>query len=421
MTAGAHSNELPDHVVRDVARLHGTPSYVYSERALTEAAERVLAFGGPFGFTARYALKANPNAAVLRLFDRLGLSFDASTVHEARRALRAGIAPDSIQLTAQMLGEGWEDLVARGVRLTACSLRQLEAFGRAFPGGRCGVRLNPGTGSGHNNRTSVAGPDASFGVWHERLPDVVATAARHDVTIEHAHHHVGSGGDPEAWAHIAGTTLGLVRALPDVTGVNLGGGFKCARVPGETETDLVAASRAVDGLIGRFAAETGRRLEVEIEPGTYLTANAGWVVGAVHDVVETGADGHVFVKVDVGMAEILRPSMYGAQHPIRFLPQAPGTDRGAPRELLVVGPCCESGDILTPAPGDPEGLRHRTLPQPEPGDLIVLGGAGAYCASMPARHYNSLPGPPELWWGEDDRLTVVRARETLDDVVRMER
>jgi diaminopimelate decarboxylase len=119
------------------------------------------------------------------------------------------------------------------------------------------------------------------------------------------------------------------------------------------------------------------------------------------------------------MAEILRPSLYGAQHPIRFVAHGAGA-LGDERPLLVVGPCCESGDLLTPAPGNPEGLGERTLPVPRIGDLAVIGGAGAYCASMAAKNYNSIPAAPEILRRANGALDVARRRQTLDDVLRDE-
>jgi diaminopimelate decarboxylase len=119
------------------------------------------------------------------------------------------------------------------------------------------------------------------------------------------------------------------------------------------------------------------------------------------------------------MAEILRPSLYGAQHPIWFV-SADGAPLGNQRALLVVGPCCESGDLLTPAPGDSEALGERELPLPRIGDFAVVGGAGAYCASMAAKNYNSIPAAPEILRRADGSFVVARRRQTLDDVLREE-
>jgi diaminopimelate decarboxylase len=395
----------------EVRERFGTPCYVYDRAGLETAARQALAFPAPFGLTLRYAMKANPSRGILALFRDLGLHVDASSDHEVERALRAGFAPDAIQLTSQMPSARVAEHVARGVRFNACSLHQLELFGRAAPGRELAVRLNPGLGSGSTKRTNTGGPASSFGIWHERLGDVIATAARHRLVVRTLHSHIGSGTDPEVWTRAARLTLDLAAELPDVTAVNLGGGFKVGRMPEEPTTDLgVVGARVHDELLD-FHRRHGRALRLEIEPGTYLVARAGAVVATCIDVVETGKDGYLFAKLDTGMTEVTRPSLYGAQHPIDVV--ATGRE---PAEVVFVGPCCESGDILTPAPGDPEALAPRWVPRPGIGDLVVVGGAGAYCAAMSTINYNSYPQAPEVMLEPDGTLRLLRRRQTLEQL-----
>jgi diaminopimelate decarboxylase len=388
-----------------------TPCYVYDRGRLEGAARRALAFPAPFGFTLRYAMKANPSHGILALFRDLGLDIDASSDHEVERAIRAGFAPARIQLTSQMPSRRLADHVARGVLFNACSLHQLEAFGRAAPGGEVAVRLNPGLGSGSTKRTNTGGPAASFGIWHQYLEDVTATAARLGVTIRRLHTHIGSGTDPEVWKRVTRMTLDLAETLPGVSTVNLGGGFKVGRMPGEASTDLDDVGAHVRAELEAFRARSGRALHLEIEPGTYLVANAGVVVATCVDVVDTGRDGYVFAKLDTGMPEVTRPALYGAQHPIDVL--ASGRDEA---DVVFVGPCCESGDILTPVPGDPEGLAPRRVPRPRIGDLVLVGGAGAYCAAMATINYNSYPQAPEAMLEPDGSLRLLRRRQEPAEV-----
>ena len=216
------------------------------------------------------------------------------------------------------------------------------------------MRVNPGLGTGSTKRTNTGGPASSFGIWHEAMGEVAAIGKRHGLHIRRLHSHVGSGTDPEVWKRCARMTLDLVGALPEVATVNLGGGFKVGRMPEEPSVDLADVGAHVRREIEDFRARDGRALHLEIEPGTFLVANAGVIVASCVDVVDTGAEGYVFAKLDAGMPEITRPSLYGAQHPIDVL--ARGREQAA---VVFVGPCCESGDILTPAPGDPEALAPR--------------------------------------------------------------
>jgi diaminopimelate decarboxylase len=388
-----------------------TPCYVYVQGALEAAARRALAFPAPFGLTVRYAMKANPSRGVLELFRGLGLHIDASSDHEVVRALRAGFPAGSIQLTSQMPSRRLAEHLARGVLFNACSLHQLEAFGRAAPGQAVSVRMNPGLGSGSTNRTNTGGPASSFGIWHEHLGEVKAIAERFDVKITRLHSHIGSGTDPEVYKRVTRMTLDLASKLPDVGVVNLGGGFKVGRMPGEPSADLADVGAHVAQELTAFRDRDGRSLGLEIEPGTYLVANAGLVVATCVDVVDTGHDGYLFAKLDTGMPEVTRPSLYGAQHPIHVLAQ--GREEA---DVIFVGPCCESGDILTPAPGDPEALAPRRVPRPQIGDLVIVGGAGAYCAAMSTINYNSYPQAPEVMLEPDGALRLLRRRQDLDQV-----
>jgi diaminopimelate decarboxylase len=388
-----------------------TPCYVYVRGALEAAARRALAVPAPFGLTVRYAMKANPSRGVLELFRGLGLHVDASSDHEVERALRAGFPAGSIQLTSQMPSRRLAEHLARSVLFNACSLHQLEAFGRVAPGQSVSVRMNPGLGSGSTNRTNTGGPASSFGIWHEHLGEVKAIAERFDVKITRLHSHIGSGTDPEVYKRVTRMTLDLAAKLPDVGVVNLGGGFKVGRMPGEPSADLADVGAHVAQELTAFRDRDGRALGLEIEPGTYLVANAGLVVATCVDVVDTGHDGYLFAKLDTGMPEVTRPSLYGAQHPIHVLAQ--GREEA---DVVFVGPCCESGDILTPAPGDPEALAPRRVPRPQIGDLVIVGGAGAYCAAMSTINYNSYPQAPEVMLEPDGTLRLLRRRQDLDQV-----
>ncbi len=399
----------------EVRARFGTPCYVYDRATLERTAQRLLALRAPYGFTLRYAMKANPSREILALFRDLGLHIDASSDWEVERAVRAGFAPSRIQLSSQMLSTRIANHIRDGVRLNACSLHQLDAIGRAAPGHTIGVRMNPGLGSGSTKRTNTGGPSSSFGIWHEHLDAVKSLAARHRLTLRTLHTHIGSGTDPDVWQRVTRMTLDLAAQLPDVAVVNLGGGFKVGRMPEEPTADMDDVADHVRRELEAFRARHGRSLHLELEPGTYLVAPAGAVVATCIDVVDTGKDGYLFAKLDTGMTEITRPSLYGAQHPIDVM--ATGRE-GA--EVVFVGPCCESGDILTPAPGDPEGLGPRWVPQARVGDLVIVGGAGAYCAAMSTINYNSYPQAPEVMLDPDGTLRLVRRRQSLDQMLENE-
>jgi diaminopimelate decarboxylase len=395
----------------------GTPVYVYDERTLKAQARAALDFPNAFGLTVRYAMKASSNAAIIRILTSAGLHIDASSGHECDRALRAGVPAAHISLSTQELPGDLRRLIQAGIRFNACSLNQLRHFGEQFPGGELGLRINPGLGSGGTLKTNVGGPASSFGIWHEYRAEARAIIQEHGLRIVRIHTHIGSGSDPAIWQHVARLSLEMVREFPDVTTFNLGGGFKVGRMSYEQTTDLQEIGHPIREALEDFAADTGRRLHLEIEPGTYMAANSCSLVATVQDIVDTGEEGYRFLKLDTGMTELLRPSLYSAQHPIILLPRI---DTGACLPYVVVGHCCESGDLITPAPDHPDVLHPRELPEVEPGDLCVIEGAGAYCSAMSAKNYNSFPEAPEVLLRETGDLVLIRRRQTLDQILQNE-
>lgn len=319
-----------------------------------------------------------------------------------------------------------------------------------------GLRFNPGVGSGGTGKTNVGGPSSAFGIWHELLDEVKAVVAKHKLQVVRIHTHIGSGSDPAVWQNVATLSLDLVRGalcgprplgavrpslrpsvashsqtnrsplltplhtteFPDVTTLNLGGGYKVGRMASEYSTDLQKIGAPVRTKFEDFARETGRQLKLEVEPGTFLVANAGALVSTVQDKTATSA--HTFLKLDAGMTEVLRPSLYGAQHPLVILPKDKARATGKTAPYVVVGHCCESGDLLTPAPGVADEIAERLLAEAEIGDLCVVEGAGAYCAGMSTKNYNSFPEAAEVMLATDGKLHLIRKRQSLDQVLQNE-
>jgi diaminopimelate decarboxylase len=398
----------------------GTPVFVYDQRELEASADRVLAFPAPCRLVGRFAMKALPNAAVLRIFDEKGLHIDASSGFEAERALRAGIDPTHIQITAQELPRDLKGLVQRGILFNACSLHQLRQFGLLFAGSELSIRVNPGAGGGHNNRTNTGGPASSFGIWHEKLEEAFSIAREFDLELTGLHTHIGSGGDPEVWKSCAGLILTIAERFPDLNRLSLGGGFKIARMQGEASAELEEIGTALGPSLAAFIeTRDADNFQLEIEPGSFLVANAGAILSEIVDIVETGPDGYAFLKIDSGMTELLRPSMYGAQHPLSVV--AHGHEAGTiETDYVVAGHCCESGDILTTAPGDPECLSPRRMARAEIGDTLVIEGAGAYASGMSAKNYNSFPEAAEVLIDRSGEPRLIRQRQSLDQTMQNE-
>ena len=254
--------------------------------------------------------------------------------------------------------------------------------------------MNPGLGSGSTNRTNTGGPASSFGIWHEYLGEVKAIAERYDLRIRAAAHATSAPAPiPRCGSACTRMTLDLAAQLPDVASVNLGGGFKVGRMPEEPSVDLADVGAHVRRELEGFRDRDGpRACTSRSSPARTWSRTPARSSRPASTWWTPARDGYLLRQArhrhDRGHAAVAL--------------RRPAPDRRARRraraeaDVVFVGPCCESGDILTPAPGDPEALAPRWVPRPRIGDLVVVGGAGAYCAAMATINYNSYPQAPEV-------------------------
>lgn len=381
--------------LRTLAAEHSTPLFAYDTTNIKDRAAILTKQSLPFGVTPRYAVKANNHPAIIALLHEAGLSFDASSSYEAAELLEQGIPGEKISLSSQQPAHNLSELLDAGVKYVATSLHQLQLFINTTPrGSHVGLRVNPGLGAGHNNRTTTGGANSSFGLWNAYVPQALSLAKGAGMTIDRLHVHIGSGADPKMWGEVIKTALAIAEQMPDVTSLDIGGGFKIHRYGDEHEADMDEIMAVFSAELEAFVAATGRKLYLEIEPGTWLVAHAGTLLAEVVDIVDTGADGHTFLRLNTGMNDIIRPSMYGAQHEIEVLS---ATNEHA--EYVVVGHNCETGDILTPAPGDSEGLESRRMKKAQIGDIVAIKDTGAYCRTFAVHGYNSFPSAKEVFVG----------------------
>jgi diaminopimelate decarboxylase len=420
-----------EHIL-EIHEKYGSPAYIYDEAAIAGKCRAVLAMPNAFGLTARYAMKANPNRTILKLVTELGMSIDASSLAEARRAVLAGVECGKIILTSQEIPEGGdreilEDMIKRGMLYNVCSLRQLELVGgfAARNGTELSIRVHPGVGSGESASRNTGDHYSCFGVHLNDIERATAYARERHVTFTQVHVHIGSGGDSESWRQNIDRELGIVeRYFPDAVSVGFGGGLKEARMPDELAADVPALGEYAAMRVEEFCRRTGRKLKMEIEPGTYIIANAGYALTRVMDKKSTGAGGFNFVVVNGGMELNARPLMYGSRHPFyvvsrggELLSSEFGQIKGN-YSAVVAGRCCESGD--TQNVGADGYSEPRAMAEPETGDFVIIGGAGAYCSAMAPFNYNSYSQAPEVLLRTDGGLKLIRRRQSLEQIIENE-
>ena len=399
--------------VHDLARDFGTPTYVYDADGIAERVARLRAFD-----VVRYAQKANSNLAVLDRVRRAGALVDAVSAGEIHRALAAGFPasgdPPPIVYTADVFDrESLELVLERGIAVNCGSPDMIDQYGERAGGGEITLRVNPGFGHGHSRKTNTGGPHSKHGIWHEELEACIARAERLGLAVTGLHLHIGSGVDMRHLARVAEAACELARRVgPRLRAISAGGGLPTRYRDDDPEVDLDAYFGIWDAVRARLERALGHDVRLEIEPGRYLVAESGWLVTEVRAVKRTPE--HTFVLVDAGFNTLARPVLYGAYHPMALAP-ADGIERPL-REVVVAGPLCESGDVFTQDEGGI--VRTQPLPEARVGDLVVIGGAGAYGAVM-ASNYNSKPLPAEVLIA-GGKAHLVRARQSADDLVRGE-
>jgi len=415
-----------------IAGQYPTPLYVYDEGSIVERCREVLSMPNAFGLRVAFAMKANSSRAILQLIHAQGVGIDASSLNEARRAHLAGIPLSHITLTSQEVQTGadrsdLESMMLGGLRYNVCSLRQLALVADFAAANRLALsmRVHPGEGSGESVTRNTGDKYSCFGVHLSDMEEAQRVAREKGVVFDSVHVHIGSGGDPEAWRNNIDRELEFAdKWFPDATSVNFGGGFKVARMPGEVEADISDLGNYAKTRFEEFARRTGRKLKMEVEPGTYYVANSGYLVTRVIDKKQTGDDGFQFLVLDGGMEVNCRPLLYGSRHPF-YAVSSDGKLLSSEFDLsglspdkdarMIVGRCCESGDSQSL---DEQGrIIARPIADLAIGDLVIIGGAGAYCSSMTPFNYNSHMQAAEVLVRSDGRIALIRRTQTMEQLL----
>jgi diaminopimelate decarboxylase len=402
----------------EIARRFGTPTYVYDMATIARKIEDLRAFD-----VIRYAQKACNNIAILDRMRRLGVVVDAVSAGEVQRALAAGYSarpgdshsPHPVVYTADVLDrEGLAIVQKYGLHVNCGSPDMIQQLGEAVPGCSITLRINPGFGHGHSQKTNTGGPQSKHGIWHESVDECLRLADRHNVVVTGVHMHIGSGTDLEHLSQVCGSMEDVVsRVGRTVDTISAGGGLPVPYRDGQQYVDIDQYFRLWDATRIRIQDRLGRNVRLEIEPGRYLVAESGFLIAEIRAIKKMGEN--TFYLLDAGFNDLARPILYGAYHPISIARQN-GSDNSAELDVVVGGPLCESGDIFTQEEGG--FVAKRRLPAAQVGDLLILEVAGAYGFVM-SSNYNGRYRAEEVLL-ENGGMHSIRKRETFEDIVRGE-
>ena len=346
------------------------PLYVYDAETLERSARRLLALAA--ADRVLFSIKANNHPGVLRLFHQLGLGFECVSAPELEHVLRLlpDLDPGRLLFTPNFAGR---DEIERGfglgARVTIDNLHPLQAWPELFAGREIFVRLDPGRGLGHHAHVRTAGMQSKFGLAAAQIDELPPLLARCGARVAGVHAHVGSGiRAPQTWADLAVFLAAAARRFPEARVLDVGGGLGVPERPGQPALDLATLDLGL-----RRCKEANPGYELWLEPGRFLVAQAGVLLARVPQVKRKGEV--TWVGLETGMNSLIRPALYGAYHSIVNLSRL---DQPATMVAHVVGPICETGDILG---------RARLLAPAAEGDVLLIAAAGAYGRVM-SSHYN---------------------------------
>ena len=396
-----------------LAQRYAGPFWAYDAAIIQQRIAQLSAFD-----VVRFAQKACSNIHILRLMRGAGVKVDSVSLGEIERAIAAGYQPggEDIVFTADVFDQPTLARIAElKVPVNAGSVDMLHQLGEVSPGHAVWLRINPGFGHGHSQKTNTGGENSKHGIWHSDLPLALAAIQQHGLRLVGLHMHIGSGVD---YAHLQQVCDAMVDQVmtfgQDLQAISAGGGLSIPYRVGEEAIDTQHYYGLWNGARERIAAHLGHAVKLEIEPGRFLVAESGVLVSQVRAVKTMGS--RHFVLVDAGFSDLMRPSMYGSYHHISLLPVDGRALGDATIESVVAGPLCESGDVFTQLEGGK--VETRALPAAQVGDYLVFHDTGAYGASM-SSNYNSRPLIPEVLF-ENGAAREIRRAQTIAELLALE-
>jgi len=392
------SNEILIQAVNEF----GSPLYVYDEQRIRDQYEKLVRAFHRSDVRFFYACKALTNVNILKIMHELGSGIDCVSINEVKLALRAGVEPDKIIFTPNGVGLAeYLEATSLNVNINIDNLNLLQQFGHHFGSAYpVIVRLNPHIMAGGNIKIATGHVDSKFGISIDQIDQIISIAKQTNVSIKGLHLHTGSEiKEVDVFLKGLELILELTHHFPDLTVVDLGGGFKVPYKLEEKGTDMQLLGEKMAETFDSFKQKTGRAFQVWFEPGKFLVSESGYFL--VKTNILKQAPSRTFVGVDSGFNHLIRPMFYDAYHKITNI----SNPLGELHTYNIVGNICETDTFAW----------DRELNEVRADDILLFNNAGAYGFEMSSR-FNSRCRPAEVLV-KDGQSKLIRRRETFDDVI----
>ncbi|KRE88664.1 diaminopimelate decarboxylase [Frateuria sp. Soil773] len=336
-----------------------TPRYVYHLPTVRAQARELKSLAAVDRL--HYAVKANTHPAIVRALAEEGYAFECVSPGELKAVDALVPASTPLLFTPNFAARAdYVAALATRATVTLDALYPLEHWGELFRGREIVLRVDLGRGLGHHEKVRTGGTGSKFGLPVEQVDAFLRLADAHGVTVRGLHAHLGSGVlDAAHWGEVYGQLASLAERIGSIAFLNIGGGLGVPSHPGEARLDVAALDRVLREVKAAYP-----HYRLWMEPGRYLVADAGVLLARATQ--QKGKGALRYLGVDTGMNSLIRPALYDAWHEIVNLTRL---DEPATALYQVVGPICESGDVLG---------TDRRLPEAQEGDVMLIAQAGAY-------------------------------------------
>jgi diaminopimelate decarboxylase len=389
---------------------YGSPLYVYNETILRERCQEMTNLVSGLDFQVNYSCKANSSLQLLKIIHQAGLAADAMSPGEIFVLSEAGFSPAEIFYVGNNVSAA-EMLYAieRQITMSVDSISQLRLFGRINPGGKVALRFNPGVGVGHHQKVITAGKTTKFGITKDYLPEIKRLVREYNLRVVGINQHLGSLFlESEIYLEGVKRLLEIALNFEELEFIDFGGGMGIPyrKQEGQPRLNLKELGLKLQTILSEWNLLNNKNLRFKIEPGRYIVAECGVLLGTVHAIKENY--GTTYIGTDLGFNVLSRPVLYNSEHEIEIYGQEHSPAKDEWQVVSVVGNICESGDILA---------AERNLPSIEEGDIMGVMDAGAYGLAM-SSNYNNRLRPAEVLIQTDGTARLIRRRDSLEDLVR---
>ncbi len=386
-----------------IVEAYGSPVFVTDAAVIRTQAKYLLEVFEGMNMKMFYAVKANFNPSVVKVIKDSGIyGIDAVSPNEVQMALELGYTPDQIIFTPSNPSTAEiKEVSEKGVLQNLGSLSELKRLGEVARGSKVSIRICPEVGGGEFDKVNTGGMNTKFGITMDDIEAVRAVCTEYDLKLVGIHSHIGSGFyEPEGFASSVEAVCEVARKFETTEFVDFGGGFGVQYDPNKAEIDLSQFAESIKPIIASYESDTQKTLELRIEPGKILVSQSTVLCTTVTTLKAKGDD--IFVGINSGFANYMRPAMYGAyQHFVNV-----SNPDGAMQKVQIAGNVCETCDIFN------HGLDINTVRE---GDVLAMLVAGGYGSAM-SSNYNLRPTLPEVMI-DGDSVKLTRKGQSYEDIM----